>query len=224
MDVLVKFKINERLYLRDPESSDTGKTIVRTAIGLIYDLGFEQFTFKKLAHKAEITEATIYRYFSSKYKLLTYILNWYWSYLEFVAKMQIQQITEPREKLILILKIIMNDHTTVSQVQDYDLEKLNNIVVSESSKSYFLKEVDEINQDRVFSPLKSLCHFIHEIILEVKPDFRYPKSLASTLYETAHNQQFFSEHLPSLTDNPHRTAHKEYVFQYLKQLAFLALK
>ena len=224
MDVLVKFKINERLYLRDPESSDVGKAIVNSAIELIYEIGFEQFTFKKLAQKAEITEATIYRYFSSKYKLLTYILNWYWSYLEFVAKMQIQQIADPRQKLILMLKIIMNDHATISQVQDYDLDKLNNIVVNESSKSYLLKEVDEINQDRFFSPLKSLCHFIHEIILEIKPDFPYPKSLASTLLETAHDQQFFSEHLPSLTDNPNRTGHKDYVFNYLNQLTLSALK
>lgn len=224
MDVLLKFKLNEHLYLRDPESSEIGKSIVSNAIELIYEIGFEQFTFKKLAQKIDSTEATIYRYFSSKYKLLTYILNWYWCYLEFVAKMRLQQINDPAEKLKLMLRIIMHDEGVVSRVQDYNLEKLHNIVIGESSKAYLVKEVDEINQEKVFSPLKSLCNFIHEIILELNPDFKYPKSLASTLLETAHAQQFFSEHLPTLTDNTARVEHRQYVFNYLHQLAFSALK
>lgn len=224
MDVLLKFKLNEHLYLRDPETSEVGKAIVNNAIDLIHEVGFEQFTFKKLAQKIDSTEATIYRYFSSKYKLLTYILNWYWCYLEFVAKMRIQQLVDPVEKLRLMLRIIMHDEDIVSRVQDYNLEKLHSIVIAESSKAYLVKEVDEINQERVFSPLKSLCHFIQEIILEINPDFDYSRSLASTLLETAHDQQFFSEHLPSLTDNTARLDHRKYVFNYLNKLAFSVLK
>lgn len=224
MDFLLKFKLNERLYLRDPESSDLGKTIVNNAIHLIHEVGFEQFTFKKLAQKIDSTEATIYRYFSSKYKLLTYILNWYWCYLEFVAKMRLQHIADPEEKLRLMLRIIMHDDEVVSKVQDYNLEKLHAIVIAESSKAYLVKEVDAINEEKVFSPLKSLCHFIHEIILQLDPGFKYPKSLASTVLETAHGQQFFSEHLPSLTDNKSRKEHRKYVFDYLNQLVFSALK
>jgi AcrR family transcriptional regulator len=224
MQVLLKFKLNEHLYLKDPENSEIGKLIIKQGIELIYEIGFEQFTFKKLAQKIESTEATVYRYFSSKHKLLTYILNWYWSYIEFVAKMCLQEMSNSEQKLKMILQIITHNYLSNSQIQDYDLDKLQNIVIAESSKSYLVKEVDEINQELVFSPLKSLCHFISIVILEIKPDFPYPNSLASTLLETAHDQQFFSEHLPKLTDNKAKTLHKKYVLDYLNLLTFSVIK
>ncbi len=224
MQVLLKFKLNEHLYIRDPENTEIGKLIVEKGIELIYEIGFEQFTFKKLAQSIDSTETTIYRYFSSKHKLLTYILNWYWCYLEFVAKMRLQEMTNSEEKLKLILSILTHNYDGNSKIQDYDLEKLHSIVISESSKSYLVKEVDEINQELVFSPLKSLCNFIGEIILEINPQFIYPHSLASTLLETAHDQQFFSEHLPKLTDNTARANHKKYVLEYLNLLTFSVIK
>jgi AcrR family transcriptional regulator len=224
MQFLLKFKLSDHLYLRDPEKSELGKAIVRNAIDLIDDIGFERFTFKKLAQKIESTETTIYRYFSSKHKLLTYILNWYWNYLEFVAKMRIQQITDATAKLKLILEIITHNDVYTYEMQEYDLKKLHSIVISESSKSYLVKEVDEINKELVFNPLKSLCQFIGEVISEINPNFSYPKSLASTLMETAHDQQFFSEHLPKLTDNHSSTSHKAYVLAYLNVLAFSVIK
>lgn len=224
MEFLLKFKLSDHLYLRDPESSELGKAIVSKAIDLIDDVGFERFTFKKLAQKIDSTETTIYRYFSSKHKLLTYILNWYWNFLEFVAKMRLQQITDSTTKLKLILEIITHNDGYSSEIKEYDLQKLHRIVISESSKSYLVKEVDEINKEFVFNPLKSLCQFIGDIILQINPKFAYPKSLASTLMETAHAQQFFSEHLPKLTDNKSRTQHKNYVLAYLNVLAFSVIK
>lgn len=224
MQFLLKFKLSDHLYLRDPEKSELGKAIIRNAIDLIDDIGFERFTFKKLAQKIESTETTIYRYFSSKHKLLTYILNWYWNYLEFVAKMRMQQITDATAKLKLLLEIITHNDVNSYEMQEYDLKKLHSIVISESSKSYLVKEVDEINKELVFNPLKSLCQFIGEVISEINPNFSYPKSLASTLMETAHDQQFFSEHLPKLTDNHSSTSHKAYVLAYLNVLAFSVIK
>ncbi len=224
MEFLLKFKMSDHLYLRDPERSELGKAIVSNGINLIDEVGFERFTFKKLAQQIESTETTIYRYFSSKHKLLTYILNWYWNYLEFVATMRLQQITDSTEKLKLILEIITHSDGYSSDIQEYNLQKLHRIVISESSKSYLVKEVDEINKEFAFNPLKSLCQFIGDVILEINPKFAYPKSLASTLMETAHAQQFFSEHLPKLTDNTIRTQHKDYVLAYLNQMAFSVIK
>lgn len=219
MEIFLNFKLNDHLYIRDPEDSKVGKAIVKKAIELIFEVGFEQFTFKKLAQKIDSTEATIYRYFSSKHKLLIYILNWYWSYLEYVSKIRVDQVEDPSEKLRLILEMITHNIDQL-EVQDYNLEHLHYIVISESSKCYLVKDIDEINKEMVFSPLKSLCLFISEIILEMNPGFPYPKSLASTLLETAHDQQFFSEHLPKLTDNPSGGNHKKYVKDYLNRLLF----
>lgn len=219
MEFQIKFKANEHLYLKNPENSEIGKAIVKNAIELIYETGFENFTFRKLAVHIGTTEATLYRYFASKHKLLTYILNWYWSYIEFVSKFRLSETKDAQEKLEILLEIITHQHTFQNTVEDYNLEKLNQIVITESSKSYLVKEVDDINKEFFFSPLKSLCAFISEIIAEASPQFPFPRSLASTLLETSHDQQFFSEHLPKLTDNLHqKTDHKQYVLSYLRYL------
>lgn len=225
MEFQLKFRVNNHLYLKDPENSEIGKAIVKDSIELIYETGFESFTFKKLAQKINSTEATVYRYFSSKHKLLTYILNWYWSYIEFISKQRLQEIKEPHQKMEKILEIITHTDETDDKIEDYNLTKLHSIVIAESSKSYLVKEVDEINKEMVFSPLKSLCNFLGEVISEAKPDFVYPKSFASTLLETAHNQQFFSEHLPKLTDNHiNRMEHKKYVLEYLRFITVNLIK
>lgn len=225
MEFQLKFKVNENLYLRDPENSEIGKAIVKYSIELIYEMGFENFTFRKLAQKINSTEATVYRYFSSKHKLLTYILNWYWSYIEFISKLRLSEMKFPKEKIEVILEIITHQNETEDKIEDYNLIKLHSIVISESSKSYLVKEVDEINKDLVFNPLKSFCNFFGEVISEAKPDFPYPKSFASTLLETAHDQQFFSEHLPKLTDNHiSKIEHKKYVLDYLRFITFNLLK
>jgi hypothetical protein len=51
MDYSLSFKVNEKIYLRDPESTELGKQIVKNAIDLIHTLGFEHFTFKKLGNE-----------------------------------------------------------------------------------------------------------------------------------------------------------------------------
>ena len=73
--------LNDRLFLKNPQSTELGKKIIKEAISLIASIGYEQFTFKKLAIEIETTEATIYRYFVNKHKLLIYLVNWYWNYL-----------------------------------------------------------------------------------------------------------------------------------------------
>lgn len=144
MEFQIKFKVNNHLYLKDPESSEIGKSIVKDSIELISETGFESFTFKKLAQKINSTEATVYRYFPSKHKLLTYIRNWYWSYIEFISKQKIHEITKPHQKMEKILQIITHNNKTDYKIEDYNLSKLHNIVVAESSKSYLMKEVDEL--------------------------------------------------------------------------------
>ena len=84
MEYQLSFSVNKNIYLRDPEGTELGKEIVKHSIELIYKLGFEQFTFKKLALEIGSTEATVYRYFENKHRLLLYILNWYWCYMEYL--------------------------------------------------------------------------------------------------------------------------------------------
>lgn len=222
MDFQLSFKVNEHIYLRDPESSELGKQIVKNAIDLIYELGFEHFTFKKLAAKMSTTEASIYRYFENKHRLLLYILNWYWSYMEFLVDFTIQNIQDPKEKLSKIITLFTRSLPESLGQLDYNKSYLNQIVLSESSKVYLIKEVKEINSFQVFKPYKDLCTKISEVMLHLNSSYTYSRSLSSTLIETAHSQQYFSKNLPRLTDVSNERE-EEFVFNFLNQLVFSAL-
>ena len=169
------------------------------------------------------TEASIYRYFENKHRLLLYILNWYWSYMEFLVDFTLQNIQDPREKLSKIIELFTQSLPESIGKLDYNKFFLNQIVLSESSKVYLIKEVQEINTYQVFKPYKDLCYKISEVILSLNPNYRYARSLSSTLIETAHSQQYFSKNLPRLTDVKDQKD-ESFVFKFLSQLVFAALK
>ena len=79
----VQIQIDERVFIKDPNASGLGKKIIEHSIHLIDALGFEAFTFAKLAERIDCTEAAIYRYFENKHKLLIYHLTWYWRWMEY---------------------------------------------------------------------------------------------------------------------------------------------
>jgi AcrR family transcriptional regulator len=222
MDFSVKFKLSEKIYLKDPESTDLGKEIVSKAVDLIYDLGFEAFTFKKLAIEINTTEASIYRYFENKHRLLLYIFNLYWSYLEYIVTYELNMKLSPKSKIEAFIDLITNEVPDLGGEIKFDGKKLNEIVIAEGSKVFLVKEVNEINKGHVFKPYKDLCNTIAEIIKDYNPKYSYPHSLSSTIVETAHAQQFFLEHLPKLTDI-HSINKKMYTTKYLKDLVFKVL-
>ena len=78
----LSISVNEKLYVKNPETSDLGKKIIEHSILLIHEIGFESFTFKKLGDKIQSNESSIYRYFENKHKLLLYLSSWYWSWIE----------------------------------------------------------------------------------------------------------------------------------------------
>lgn len=222
MDFQLSFKVNDWLYLRDPESSETGKQIVKTAIDLIYDLGFEQFTIKKLSLEVGCTEATIYRYFENKHRLLLYIVNWYWYYMEFLLVFRLQNVSNNKEKLKTIVSLLTHELPESTGKSDYNKKYLSHIVIAESSKAYLVKDVAEINKNDVFKPYKDLCAHIAEVIIAYNPLYQYPRSLSSTLIETSHSQQFFSLYLPRLTDVGRKKT-TEFTFKFLEDLVFKTL-
>ncbi|MBA4853408.1 TetR/AcrR family transcriptional regulator [Emticicia sp. BO119] len=224
MEYQLNFRVNNNIYIRDPESSELGKEIVRKAIELIYEIGYEHFTFKKLATEVGTTEASIYRYFKNKHFLLVYILNWYWSYLEFLVMFQLKNINDPQLKIRKVIELLTRELPTDSGRIKYNISFLNQIVITESSKVYLVKEIKEINQAEVFKQFKDLCNTISTIVLELNPQYPYPHSLSSTLIETSHNQQFFSSNLKRLTDVKTNEDVSGYVAAYLEDLVFRVLK
>jgi hypothetical protein len=218
----VKFDINDRIYLRNPENSELGKLMVKKAIDLIYEIGFEHFTFKKLAIEINSTEATIYRYFENKHRMLLYILNWYWSYMEFLLTMKLENIHDKKEQLLYIITLLTEEMEESEGQFDYNKKYLNQIVISESSKVYLVKEVSEINKEEVFKPYKDLCTMIADVISSYNPEYKYPRSLSTTLIETSHHQQYFSVYLPKLTDSTVKNK-SNFVFEFIEDLLFKVL-
>ena len=197
----IEICVNPSIYLKDPASSDLGKKIIQGSIELIYDIGFEAFTFRKLAKAISSTEASVYRYFESKHKLLVYLTSWYWSWLEYRLVFSIANVENPiirLERAILIVTKQVEEDGNFAHINEI---KLDQIVIAESSKAYLTKEVDEDNKIGSFAGYKQLVERISLIITEIKPDYKYPHMLVSTVIEGMHHQRYFAEHLPRLTDS-----------------------
>ncbi len=222
MNFQLKFKINEKLFIRNPEGSELGNQIVKKAIDLIYNLGFEQFTFKKLAVEMNSTEATIYRYFENKHRWLLYILNWYWCYMEFLLMMKLQNVSDKKEKLTIIIDLLIHELSESENQYDYNKKYLNQIIIAESSKSYLIKDIVAINKEEVFKPYKDLCATIANVISENNASYKFPKSLSTTLIEASHHQQFFAENLPRLTDKNAKNK-TDFAAKFLSDMIFKVL-
>ena len=227
MEYSLKVRMNEHLFLRNPESSELGKKIVREGILLFAELGLEETTFRKLADRLNTKEASIYRYFENKHRLLIYLVDWYWQWLEFQVVFQTNNLTDPRQKLERVLRIlILQDVGKGIELQEtndgIDVRSLHSLVICEGSKAYLTHHVTEDNQQQLFKPYKDLCARIASIILEKRPAYPYARSLASTLIEMAHYQTFFMQHLPSLTDFG-QSKDETQLFNYLQHLLFSAL-
>lgn len=223
MKLQLQIKMNEALYLRNPESSELGKNILKHSIELIYETGFEAFTFKKLAAKIGTTEAGIYRYFENKHKLLVYLTAWYWGWLEFQISFHTNNIADPTVKLKRIINLLATAVEDDEETSHINESLLHQIIISEGSKAYLTKQVGEDNQQQFFKPYKDLCAVIGNIISECNPTYKYPKSLASTIIEMAHFQNFFMNHLPSLTDFGDTKEENE-IISFLNDLVFSSLE
>ncbi len=196
----IKITVSDRIYLKDPESTALGKRIVEHGILLIDDIGFENFTFRKLGKEIKSNESSIYRYFENKHKFLVYITSWFWGWKEYQLVFATYSISDDLEKLNRAIEVITKPVEEDSQFDHINEVALNNIIVNESSKSYLTKEVDEENMDGYFSIYKRLVKRLSEMLSAVNDSYPYPASLASTIIEGTLHQHFLREHFTSITD------------------------
>jgi len=217
----ISIQVNCNVYIKDPESSDLGKRIVSGSIQLISENGFESFTFLKLAKEIGTTEASVYRYFESKHKLLLYLMAWYWNWMEYRMLFGIANISSPYEKLDRCLDMLIEKVEQDGNFEHINEVQLNQIVIAESSKAYLTKEVDEENKHDLFLGFKELVQFVSDIILEINPDYKYPHMLISNVIEGAHHQRFFAEHLPRLTN---QVEGEDAIAEFFKNMVYQSIK
>jgi len=196
----IKININDKIYLKDPESSDLGKRIIEHSILLIDGIGFDAFTFKKLGVKIGSNESSIYRYFESKHMLLLYLTSWYWTWLEYQLVLSTNNIENKKAKLEKAITVLTQTTTIDSAFSHIDEVALKRVIINEYSKSYLTKEVDSENKEGYFSVYKRLVNRLKEMVVEVDYSYKYPLTLASTVIEGAMHQHFLKDHFKSITE------------------------
>lgn len=197
---MITFHLNPNLYLRDPQSTQLGQNIIQASIDMIDKAGFEDFTFKKLGTEIGSPEASVYRYFENKHRLLLYLIDWYWTWLDYRMEFRNQNIESPFERIRNCIHLLVEEKRTDRDVQFVDEQKLQRIVNTEFEKTYLTRQVDTDNREGLFLPYKSLCKKIASIIKEINPKYPFPHSLVSTTLLSANHQMYYAQHLPSLTD------------------------
>ena len=216
----IKISVPDKIFLKDPESSNLGKRIIGNSILLIDEIGFDSFTFKKLGARIGSNESSIYRYFESKHKLLLYLTSWYWAWIEYQLVFSTFNVPDKKQKLLKAIEIV-----TQAIEEDYDFShinevKLNRIIINEYSKSYLTKEVDSENREGYFEVYKRLILRLRDMILSVNPKYKYPSCLASTIVQGSLHQHFLKEHFQSITDCDNTISPTD----YLKELTLNAIK
>lgn len=217
---MIQIHLEKNYYLRNPEETELGRKILSSSIAMLDKIGLEEFTFRKLAAEIGSTEASIYRYFESKHRLLVYLVAWHWRWLEYLIDYHTHNLAGPREKLEVILRLLARQGADTGQVPHMPSDVLFRIVISESTKAYFHKEVDDENKGGLFLHYKSLTRHIAALISEMNPEYIFPRALASTMIEASHQQPFFAEHLPGLTEVRNDGAQDNSLENFLRLLLF----
>jgi AcrR family transcriptional regulator len=196
----IKININDKIYVKDPETSELGRKIIEQSIVLISEIGFEHYTFKKLGERINSNESSIYRYFENKHKLLIYLTSWYWSWIEYRLVFATNNILDLEEKLKIAIKSVsekINDDDATPHINESLLFK---IMIVEFSKTLLTNQIDEENKEGYFLVFKRVIYRLAEIIEELNPNYQYAKSLASTVVQGVLSQYFMSEHLKTITN------------------------
>jgi AcrR family transcriptional regulator len=214
----VDIKVNDKLFLKNPTSSELGMKIINVGIALLEEIGFENFTFKKLAVRIETTEASIYRYFECKHSFLLYLINWYWGMIEYRLLIETANIDDPIRKLYNSLHVLTSVPNPENELVFQRESNLKSLAINESAKIYRTKEVDKENENGIYLVYKSIVTRVASFIQEVNPSYPFPAMLTSTIIESSNHQRFFKDHLPRLTNTlPDQDAFENFAFDLVNK-------
>lgn len=218
----IRLQVDGKLFTKDPASTRLGRDIVDHGIRLLDEIGYEEFTFRKLADRIGTTEASVYRYFRSKHLFLLYLTSYYWSWLEYRIGLATRNIASAEERLRLALRELTQPILDDAATPDVSESALYRVVSTEASKTYLQRAVDAENREGLFRSYKRLCRRVADLIVEINPRYAYPVALISTVVESAHRQKYFAEHLPSLTEVTLPSRDRS-TTEFLTELVFTAI-
>lgn len=196
----INLTVHEKLYLKDPLSSELGKKIVKHGVAMIESLGFEEFTFKKLGAEIQSNESSIYRYFESKHQLLLYLINWYWSWMEYQIVFSTSSMTDAPLKLNTAIALLTQKWPDNSLVAGINAAQLQRVIITEAPKAMHTKSIDKENEEGLFGVYKRVIQRVSDMVMDINPKYAYPHMLITTVVEGSHQMRFFADHLPTITD------------------------
>lgn len=214
----IKIQVNPAIYIKDPETTELGRKILKESIILIDELGFENYTFKKLGKKIGSNESSIYRYFENKHRLLIYLSSWYWSWIEYKLVFSTTNVSDPTEQLINAITVVterIEDDLNTTYINE---SILNKIIITEFTKTFLTKQIDEEIREGFFLVYNRIIHRIIEMLEKLVPDYPYTKSFVSDMVEGSLHQYFLSKHLVSITNCNEKVSPTDYYIDLTKRL------
>jgi AcrR family transcriptional regulator len=197
MPAVLQIRVQDNLFIRDPAETDLGRRIVSEGILLMDELGFDAFTFKKLASKISSTEASVYRYFESKQQFLQYLVSWYWNWLDFIIDYRTQNVEDPAERLMSCIEAIAESDKYDPMISHINEAVLHRIIIAESARVYMTKQIGKAKRKNLFDDYGVIVKRISGIIREIKPRYKYSETLAMTLIISIHRQMFHQDFMQS---------------------------
>jgi AcrR family transcriptional regulator len=186
------------LYIKDPQRSETGQALLRCGARLMAEGGIETFTLKKLSVEAGCTEATVYRYFGNKHQLLMYLMNLYWGWLLYHAKLETANLDDARMKLQRIIRLLSGP--LPSMPDEEFANDLFALALSEGVKTHLNYATGSEWKQGLFEGYERFAAHVEACLREYAPDYAYPMAWSATFIDAAMQQQFFLRHLPHFTE------------------------
>jgi hypothetical protein len=129
-------------------------------------------------------------------------------------------IENPLNKLIKAITIVTENVIDDGETPHINEAILNRIVISEFTKTFLTKDVDLENKEGFFWVYKRIVNRLTIMITEVNPNYKFSKTLASSIVEGALHQQFLKQHLKTITNFKEEDSVSEF-YIHLTQKAIL---
>lgn len=128
-------------------------------------------------------------------------------------------IKDPSERLGIGVRLMV-DGPIYLENEFLDPKLLRKLVINESIKGYLTKSVDLEHESGIFAQVYRFGERLASIIREINPEYKFPKTLVSTVMESSLLQSFNSVHLPGMTETKQEGTER---YQFFHQLVFKAI-
>lgn len=200
MEVYINPRINSDIFLKNPMDSDLGKKIIASSVKMIDEVGFSKFNFKKLGTEIQSTEASIYRYFSNKNRVLLYLSSWYWEFMLYQINVKTKSEEDPKKKLEIAINTLVYISEDAQKHSFLDMHTLQSIIIEQFYKIIRTKKISVQNESGFFESYKRLCSALASLFNEIDSSFKYPMTMATAVVEMSINNTYCCSNLPSLTE------------------------